>query len=262
MFNFQDKVVLAVGGAGYLCSPACDRLASRGASVVITDLDAGKAESFARQLEHKHSTRAIGLGCDVASEESIKNLVSQTVEKFGRLDVLINAAYKGSHGKNVETMTAEEFDMTGRVQLTGGFLLARESANVMKSGGNMIFFSSMYGRISPEPQIYQEPMQPNPIDYGVVKAGTEQLVRYLAVHYAPRNIRVNAVVPGAFPHTTAETFSEPRFQEFVARLSKKAPLNRIGKQDELAGPVVFLASDEASFVTGHCLVVDGGWTIW
>ena len=262
MFDFQNKVVLAVGGAGYLCSPACERLAELGASVVVTDLNENRAVAFAQKLEADFPTRALGLGCDVGNEHSIQEIVRRTMEKFGRLDVLINAAYKGSHGKNVETMTAEEFDMAGHVQLTGSFLLARESARVMQSGASMVFFSSMYGRISPEPQIYHDPMQPNPIDYGAVKAGTEQMVRYLAVHYGPRNIRVNAVVPGAFPHTNVEGFQERAFQEFVTRLAKKAPMKRIGQQHELAGPVVFLASDEASFVTGHCLVVDGGWTIW
>ena len=262
MFDFKGKVVLAVGGAGYLCSPACERLASLGANVVVTDLDEGGSLALARKLEDEHRTRALGLGCDLGSEDSIKETVRRTVEAFGRLDVLINAAYKGSHGRNVETMSGEEFDAAGHVQLTGSFLLARECARVMQGGANMIFFSSMYGRISPEPAIYHGPMQPNPIDYGVVKAGTEQMVRYLAVHYAPRNIRVNAVVPGAFPHTTAAGFHEPGFQEFVTRLARKAPMNRIGRQTELAGPIVFLASDEASFVTGHCLVVDGGWTIW
>ena len=262
MYDFQNKVVLAVGGAGYLCSPACERLAERGATVVVTDLDENRAASFAQKLEAEFPSRALGMRCDVASEDSIKEIVRRTMDKFGRLDVLINAAYKGAHGKTVETMTAGDFDMAGHVQLTGSFLLARESARVMQSGASMIFFSSMYGRISPEPEIYHEPMQPNPIDYGVVKAGTEQMVRYLAVRYGPRNIRVNAVVPGAFPHTNVESFHEPGFQEFVTRLCKKAPMNRIGQQHELAGPVVFLASDDASFVTGHCLVVDGGWTIW
>ncbi len=120
----------------------------------------------------------------------------------------------------------------------------------------------MYGRISPEPAIYHDPMPPNPIDYGVVKAGLEQMIRYLAVHYAPRNIRVNGVAPGAFPHAVSQGFNEPGYQEFVARLAKKAPMNRIGRQEELAGPVVFLASDDASFVTGQTLPVDGGWEIW
>lgn len=260
MFDFQDKVVLAVGGAGFLCSPVCQALYERGASLVVTDLHESRASEFAAELGD--SGRALGIACDVGAEESIKSAVASTMERFGRLDVLINAAFAGSHGRGLEAMTGADFDKVGHIQLTGGFLLAREAARVMEDGSNMVIFSSMYGRISPDPAMYHEPMAPNPIDYGVVKAGIEQMVRYLAVHYAPRNIRVNAVVPGAFPHSHIAKFHEPEFQEFAARLADKSPLKRIGRQHELAGPVVFLASDDASFVTGHSLVVDGGWTVW
>lgn len=261
MFDFQDKVILAVGGAGFLCSPVCQAFHDRGASVAVTDLHEGRAQEFAAELDGEGS-RAVGISCDVGDEASIKAAVAKTVERFGRLDILVNAAFAGSHGRGLEAMTGEDFDRVGHIQLTGGFLLAREAARVMEDGSNMVIFSSMYGRISPDPAMYHEPMMPNPIDYGVVKAGIEQMVRYLAVHYAPRNIRVNAVVPGAFPHSHIAKFHEPEFQEFTARLADKSPLKRIGKQHELAGPVVFLASDDASFVTGHSLVVDGGWTIW
>lgn len=262
MQDFQNKVVLAVGGAGYLCSPACEKLAQRGATVVVTDLDVSKAEQLAQRLEAEYSVPALGLSCDVGSEESIRAVVRSAFQQFGRLDVLINAAYKGSHGQSLEEMPHDAFDSAAHVQLTGGFLLAREAAAVMEDGASMVFFSSMYGRVSPEPAMYEAPMLPNPIDYGVVKAGLEQMIRYLAVHYAPRNIRVNGVVPGAFPHASEAGSTTVEFDAFKERLAKKAPMNRIGRQDELAGPVVFLASDEASFITGHNLVVDGGWTIW
>lgn len=262
MFDFQNKVVLAVGGVGYLCSPACDRFAERGASLVVTDLDESRAQEFAQRLESEYSAQALGAACDVGDEKSIRNVVAQTVEKFGRIDVLINAAYKGSHGKTFEELPHDVFDSAAHVQLSGSFLLAREAAKHMQSGANMVFFSSMYGRISPELSIYHDPMPPNPIDYGVVKAGLEQMIRYLAVYHAPQNIRVNGVAPGAFPHAVSVGFNEPGFQAFVQRLANKSPMQRIGRQEELAGPVVFLASDEASFVTGHTLVVDGGWTIW
>ena len=262
MQDFKNKVVLAVGGAGYLCSPACEKLAQRGATVVVTDLDVSKAEALAQRLEAEYSVPALGLSCDVGNEESIKAVVRSAFQKFERLDVLINAAYKGSHGQSLEEMPHDAFDSAAHVQLSGGFLLAREAAAVMESGANMVFFSSMYGRVSPDPTMYEAPMLPNPIDYGVVKAGLEQMIRYLAVHYAPRNIRVNGVVPGAFPHAAAAGSDLAGYQGFMERLAQKSPMNRIGRQDELAGPVVFLASDEASFITGHNLVVDGGWTIW
>jgi len=262
MFDFMGKAVLVVGGAGYLCAPICEALARQGAAVALTDLDEQKAHDLAVQINVETGAKTIGFQLDAGSEESINAGIARTVEALGGLDILINAAYRGSHGKNVETIEAAEFDGAAHVQLTGAFLLAREAARHMKSGGNIVMFSSMYGRIAPEPGIYHDPMQPNPIDYGVTKAGIDQMVRYLAVYYAPRNIRVNGVAPGAFPHAAAIGFHEPSFQEFMERLAKKAPMNRIGRQEELVGPVVFLASDEASFVTGQVVAVDGGWTIW
>src|SRR5690606_32601685 len=99
---------------------------------------------------------------------------------------------------------------------------------------------------------------PNPPDYGAAKAGLLQLTRYQAVAWAKRNIRVNAVVPGPFP----KTFGQGANAEFVERLSQRVPLGRVGNPEEIAGSVVYLCSDAASYVTGTSLVVDGGWTAW
>lgn len=262
MFNFTEKVVLVVGGAGYLCTPVCEGFASRGAHVVVTDLSEEKAATLAQSLEDKHNITASGVAFDIADEAAIKPLIDGVMEKFGRLDVIINAVAKGTHSKHLEEITAADFTSTARIQLSNSFLLAKEAGKVMQPGGNMVFFSSMYGRVPPDPGCYQEPMQVNPIDYGVVKGGLDQMIRYLAVYYAQRNIRVNGVAPGAFPHAAAVGSDKPDYEGFIERLAQKAPMKRIGRQNELAGPVIFLASDEASFVTGQILVVDGGWTIW
>jgi NAD(P)-dependent dehydrogenase (short-subunit alcohol dehydrogenase family) len=262
MLDFAGKTVLAVGGAGYLCSPACRRLAACGATLFVTDLDAERAAAFAGEISRETGAPVAGAALDVGDQDAIQAVVQQAAGRFGRIDILINAAFGGSHGQTLEALAPDNFDRVLHVQLTGAFGLARATAEVMPDGGAMLFFSSMYGRISPEPAIYHAPMLPNPIDYGVGKAGLEQMIRYLAVHYAPRNIRVNGVAPGAFPHAGAIGYDTPEFRSFEERLAKKAPLNRIGHQDELAGPVVFLVSEDASFVTGQTLPVDGGWTIW
>ena len=126
------------------------------------------------------------------------------------------------------------------------------------TGGSIVLFSSMYGLVAPDPSIYREPMRPNPIDYGASKAALLQLSRYLAVHYGPAGVRFNCITPGPFPNPEVQRLHP----EFIGDLSRKTALNRIGRNTEIVGPTLFLLSDSASFVTGHSLVVDGGWTIW
>jgi NAD(P)-dependent dehydrogenase (short-subunit alcohol dehydrogenase family) len=116
----------------------------------------------------------------------------------------------------------------------------------------------MYGKLSPDPSIYGPKYNVNPVDYGVAKAGILQMVRYQAVMLGRKGVRVNSIIPGPFPNPAGQGADK----EFVDKLSKKVPLGRVGKAKEIAGAVVFLASDASSFITGTEIVIDGGWTIW
>ena len=258
MFDLSGKVALVAGGAGYLGAPLCGKLAEQGAAVMVADKDRARAKAAVEDVRARVSRARIkAVYLDVAEEASIESVVAETCEEFGGLHVMVNAACAAA-GKLVEELKAGEFDAASRVNLTGAFLLARKAAGAMRNGGSIIMFSSMYGVVSPDPRIYDPPQKPNPIEYGVAKAGIIQMVRYLAVHWAPRNVRVNAVVPGPFPRTEVQQANPG----FIPKLAAKVPLGRIGQPEEIAGPVVFLASDEASYVTGHALIVDGGWTAW
>jgi NAD(P)-dependent dehydrogenase (short-subunit alcohol dehydrogenase family) len=126
-----------------------------------------------------------------------------------------------------------------------------------RGSGSIVLFSSMYGVIAPDPRMYLPPMTPNPIDYGASKAGILQMTRYLATHYGPAGVRVNAITPGPFPNPGLQQ----REPEFIKSLSQKTALRRIGINHEIVGPALFLLGDQSSFVTGHSLAVDGGWTV-
>ena len=257
MFELTGKVVIVAGGAGYLGSGVCRGMLAQGAQVVIADLDVARAEQLAHDLNAAAATdRCLGVSFDLREEALIEELVSRVSTDLGRLDVLVNATY-APHGASLYEITAEDFTLSLGINVTGSFLLTRRARKAMTSGGSIVFFSSMYGRVVPDPKVYKKPMEPNPIEYGVSKAGIDQMIRYLAVRWAPDGIRVNGICPGAFPNLTVQE----TWPHFTKRLADKVPMGRIGRPEEVVGTVVFLASDAASYVTGQIIVVDGGWTI-
>ncbi|NLF09669.1 MAG: SDR family oxidoreductase [Pirellulaceae bacterium] len=258
MFDLGGRTALVAGGAGYLGSAICRGLLHHGANVIVADLDQARADHFTETWNRPLSgQRCSALPLDISDESSIGRLIDRVCSDCRGLDILINATY-APQKCSLNDMTGGDFNTSLNGNLTGGFLLAREGRRAMSNGGSIVMFSSMYGRVSPDPSVYVDPMQPNPIEYGVAKAGIEQMIRYLAVAWAAEGIRINGVAPGPFPNPQVQQ----QYPDFVARLARKVPLGRIGQANEIVGAVVFLVSDAASYVTGQCLAIDGGWTIW
>ena len=259
MFDLTNKTILIAGGAGYLGSQLCEAILLHNGNVCIADIDFEKTNSLKRLLSKKFpKSNIFSTNLDIKNENSIIECVNKTHNHFNNINGLVNATY-GATGKVLEELTANEFNDANEINLTGSFLLSRHTIDKMKDGGSVIMFASMYGIVSPKPNLYPEGINPNPIEYGAGKAGLIQLTKYLASHYGSNNVRVNAIAPGPFPDIKK---NDNYNQEFLDNLKDSTMLKRLGESQEIAGPIIFLLSEASSYITGQVLKVDGGWTAW
>ncbi|MEF3303117.1 SDR family oxidoreductase [Paenibacillus sp. GYB003] len=252
MFGLQHKTAVITGGNGYLGGAAARAMADFGANVVVADLNV-------RQYD---SERMLAIACDVSDTGSIRRMLQEAAAAFGDIHILVNCAtYGAGYGPlgTVERMSDEDWHkgLDGAVGTV--FRCTREAVPYLEAagGGSIVNFASMYGIVSPDPSIYGDSGANNPANYGAGKAAVLQLTRYCAAHLAAKRIRVNSVTPGPFPNPHTQQ-NEP----FLEKLGRKTMLGRPGKAEEIAGAVVFLASDASSYMTGSNIVVDGGWTAW
>jgi NAD(P)-dependent dehydrogenase (short-subunit alcohol dehydrogenase family) len=256
LFDLSDRVAIVTGGAGWLGTAMSEALAEAGARVVVASRTPEKCQALVDRLPGDH----VALEVDITDEASIRSTIDHAAQRMGRIDILVNNAYAG-RGPNIDEATAEDFD----VSLTGGvtsyFVAAQQTARHMRTqggGGSIVNIGSMYGMVASYPSVYVDTEVNSPPNYHAVKGAVLHLTRHLAAYWAAEGIRVNAISPGPFPKDDAPQITP----EFRRRLEEKVPLGRLGRPDEMKGAVVYLASDAASYVTGHNLVIDGGWTAW
>lgn len=260
--SFKRNAVIVTGAGGYLGSDISLRLASLGAKIYLL----GRTyESLA-----KTANKIIGAGgeaicvkLDLRSGFEIEEFFEALEENEKSVVAVIHNAHSSSSSLELENMGADyeaafsiAFFGVARFNLRARNLL--QKSFVINGTASIVHVASMYGMVSPNPSIYGSTGLDNPAWYGAAKAAMLQYTRWAAIHFAPDGIRVNSVSPGAFPSQVVQE----SFPEFVKELEAKTPLGRIGKPPEIAAAIAFLASEDASFVTGANLAVDGGWTAW
>lgn len=262
LFRLDGRTALVTGAAGYLGNSISRILAEAGAHVILN----GRSNKVAKLADEFNSRglKASPAIFDVTDPKAVAAAIKRIETEHGRLDVLVNNAYSGRTA-TIETATGEDFSSAYEIAVTAAFRLVQKAKPLLEKaaaanpgGASVINIASMYGTVSPDPLIYGESGMNNPPFYGAAKGGLIQLTRYLACHLAGSKIRVNSISPGPFPPQEIARKNPVFFEE----LCRKNPLGRIGEPDELRGPVLLLASDAGSYITGINLPVDGGWTAW
>lgn len=252
LFDLTGRTAIVTGASSGLGVLFAETLASKGAQVVLAARRLELLQQVANNLTRAGAT-AWPLACDVSQPSQVQEMVAQVIDRYGRVDILVNNAGTITDlGPVPERLPHDLFAQTVQVNLLGVWYCCREVGARMLSdgkGGSIINISSILGLGG---------QQNYPPAYQATKAAVINLGRALACSWADRGVRVNALAPGYFPSEMTQAFLAT--PAFLNRIQAQAPMGRIGKPEELAGALLFLASDASSFVTGQTLVVDGGFS--
>ena len=264
LFSLENKTAIVTGACGLLGRQHCEALAEAGAHVIAADLDKAAAEALAEQLE---GPAHLGLGLDVADPASLEKARRRILERYGRIDILVNNAAINDKfedpllaGKQsmFEHYPLEMWNRSWQVNVSGVFLCSQVFGGVMaeRGAGSIINIASTYGIVAPDQNIYRDAegkqtFYKSPA-YPVTKSAVIGFTKFLASYWGNRNVRVNALSPGGVENSQEEWFRK--------NYAGKTPLGRMAAPSDYQGAIVFLASDASAYMTGANLVVDGGWT--
>ncbi len=240
--RLKDKIAIVTGAAQGIGLSIAQVFAAEGAKVVVADVDEEQGRSAAAALDG-----GLFIACDVGDGEQARHLVAETVKTYGRVDICVNNAGI-LRAADVLDVTEEDLDTVLRVNLKGAFLVGQAAAREMvkRDGGSIINMSSVNGIMT----------IPNQLPYNVSKGGLNQLTRVMAISLADRGVRVNAIGPGSILTDMLKTVMT---DAAVRRnILSRTPMGRCGEVDEIARIAVFLASDDASYITGQIIYADGG----
>ena len=253
-FDLDGAVALVTGGAGLIGEAVSEALVHHGATVVIADTAVEAGETLADSLDPDARFEE----ADVTADREVRRLVERTLEEDGSIDVLVNCAYPANenYGQGLDTVSVEDWRDNVDRHLAGHFVPSYHVSRAMREhadGGSIVNFGSIYGVQAPDFTVYDGTELTSPAEYATAKGGIINMTRHLASQLGEYDIRVNAISPGGI--------FDGQDERFVRQYESRTPLDRMATPSDLQGAVVFLASDASRYVTGHNLVVDGGWTI-
>ena len=244
MQRLKDNVIIVTGGSGLLGRAFMKKIKEEGGNAINADVNC------------KTDLQNATIYCDVRDDLSIKKSIQEVLDSYGKIDGLVNNAYPRTKdwGTNIEAINMDSWRKNVDWQLNSYVSFSLEVLKYMKiqRSGSIVNIASIYGVIGNDFTIYEGTNMDAPGAYAAVKGALINFTRYLASYYGKYGIRVNSISPGGiFDHQTPK---------FVHNYEKKVPLKRMGRAEDIAPSVCFLLSDEASYVSGHNLIVDGGWT--
>ncbi|MCH9711764.1 MAG: SDR family oxidoreductase [Proteobacteria bacterium] len=271
LFRLDNKVIVITGATGLLGRKHAEAVACYGGTPILLDLSQQAVDSFANKLNDKYKIDSIGFAIDITDEKSIKNNAKLLIDKFGKIDGLVNNAANNpkveeSSDKNfsrLENFPLNIWNDDINVGLTGSFLCAKHYGHKISknpNGGSIVNISSDLGLIAPDQRLYakdgiaDDKQNVKPVTYSVVKTGLIGLTRYLATYWADKNVRCNAMCPGGVENGQPE--------EFLKEVNVRIPMGRMARADEYQGTMLWMLSDASSYLNGAIIPVEGGRTAW
>ena len=244
MKKLKNKIIIVTGGNGLLGKEILKKISEEGGTPICADVIINKQSHYDQ------------IYCDISSEESIENLLNEVIKKYNKIDGLVNNAYPRTNDWHLdfEKIKLDSWKKNIDLQLNSNFVIIQKVTKYMKKNksASIVNMSSVYGVIGPDFSIYEGTEMTMPAAYSAIKGGLISFTRYLASYYGKDSININCISPGGI--------LDDQPMKFVKNYTKKIPLQRMGHPSDISPAVVFLLSDESSYITGQNIIIDGGLT--